>query len=314
MDIGRIFSRSIELMWRYKFLWIFALVMGLTSGAAGGGGSPNFNYQFGSGDNPLRDFRVEPALIGLAVLLGLVMLVLWLVLFFYFRFVSRGAMVDTVRGVENQENPELRDAWKSGRKFYTRLLGLGALVNLPLMLFSVLVILLGFIPLFAGIGRLRGGDLMGRDMVGFWITGLLAICCSVLCVFLITFIIHPLYEMSVRAIVLEDLSVREGLRRGIQRTRERLGDVLVVYLLLIGARFGYGMLTAIVAIPVGAVLFAGALALSRTNFNALILAALIGAIPLWLLFGALEGVFQLFESNVWTEAYLTMDKPKETAA
>lgn len=305
MDIGPIFTRSLELMWKYKFLWVFALVMGLTSVGAS---TPNVSYQFNRADNPFTNLRVEPTVLVVAACFGLVMFVLWLVLFFYFRFVARGALVDTVRAIEQQENPVPRDAWQSGRKFYARLLGLGFLVNVPLILASGVLIVVGLIPLLGVLRsqtRAGSGDL---DLTAFWISSALAFCCALVCVVVLGIVIHPLYEMAVRAIVLEDLSVREGLRRGVARAREQLGNVLVVYLLLIGARFGYGMLTAIVALPVSAIVFFSALGLLQGNWNALILLGLLAAIPLWLLFGALEGIFQLFESNVWTEAYLTMER------
>lgn len=309
MDIGRIVSRSLELMWKYKFLWVFALVMGLTSAGASG---PNLSYQFNGGDNPFNSFYIDPVVIVIAACFGLVLFAAWLILFFYFRFVSRGALVDTVRAVENQENPTLRDAWQSGRKFYARLLGLGFLVNVPLALVSMVVLFLGFVPLIAAIvAQTNARGLSGREFAPYWITAAFAFCCALLCVVVLGVVIHPLYEMAVRAIVLEDLSVRDGLRRGIQRARAQLGNVLVVYIVLIGARFGYGMLAAAVMIPIGALMFFVALGLFPGNWNALLILGLLAAIPLWLLVGALEGVFQLFESNVWTEAYLQMES-KET--
>lgn len=309
MDIGRIFSRSLELLWKLKFLWIFGLVMGLTSG--GGGGNANTNFQTDSFNTQFGNVQIEPAVIGIAIVFGLVLLILALVLFFYFRFVSRGALVATVRDVEAGGAPALRDAWQHGRTFYTRLLGLGFLVNVPLIFVSICVILAGLIPLFGVLinqGRLDG--VRAQDLVPQWIGAALVICCAVLFLILLNFVIHPLYEFAVRAIVLEDMRVVAGLKQGIQRARENLGNVVIVYLLLIGARIGYGILVAIVAIPIGLVLVFGALAILQMNLNALIILGLIVALPLWLLFGAIEGVFQIFESNVWTEAYLSLlNKP-----
>ncbi len=313
MDIGRLLTRSLELMWRYKFLWLFALVMGLTSAGVSG---PNVTGPFNRADNPVPNFHVEPFVAVIAVLFGVIALAVWALLVFYFRFIARGAMVDTVRAVEAQEKPTLRDAWQSGRKFYARLLGLGLLVNVPLALASVGLILLGLLPFIgAFIARRDLDGLSGRALAPYWITGVLAFCGALACVLAAGVVIHPFYEMAVRAIVLENLSVRAGLRRGIQRVREQLGNVLLVYLLLMGARLGYGMVVAIVTIPFGFVMALGALSLWRGDLNALILLGLAAALPLWLLFGALEGVFQLFESNVWTEAYLTLaPRDSETTA
>lgn len=304
MDIGHLFTRSLELMWRYKFLWLFAFVMGLTSA---GVRTPDLAGSFNRPLNPITNFRIEPFVLGLAVVFGAVMLAVWALLVFLFRFIARGAMVDTVRAAEAQTEPTLRDAWQSGRKFYTRLLGLGLLVNAPLALVSVSLILLGLLPFIGVILAQRNADGLGaRALAPFWISGFLAFCGALACLAILSVVIHPFYEMAVRAIVVEDLSVRAGVQRGIQRVRAQVGNVLTVYLVLIGARFGYGMVVGLVSIPFGAVIALGVFGLWYDNLNALFLMGLAAAPFLWLFFGALEGVFQLFESNVWTEAYLTM--------
>lgn len=306
MDVGHTFARSLELLWKYKFLWLFGLVMGLTSVGANFG--PNSNFRFNASDNPFTNQRVEPAVIILAVIVGLIFFVLGLVLFFYFRFVARGALVATVRDVEAQSTPTLRDAWKNGRTFYARLLGLGFLVNLPLVLVSIIVILVAFIPLLSLFVSARGNFPGSPDqgLAALGIAGVLAICCAVLCIVLLNVIVHPLYEFAVRAIVVQNLSVREGLRHGIQHARENLGTVIIVYLLLIGARIGYFLLAAIISIPIGLIVAVGMFGILQANVNALIILLLVLAVPLWLLAGAIEGVFQIFESNVWTETYLAL--------
>ncbi|HZQ08074.1 MAG TPA: hypothetical protein VFD70_15935, partial [Anaerolineae bacterium] len=254
MDVGRIFSRSIELIWKFKFLWLFGFVMALTGG--GLGGNANFRGTTGFNNPSLNQApQIQPAVIGFAVIVGLVFFLVWLVLFFYFRFVSRGALVSSVRDIEGQGTATLRGAWDEGRRFYSRLLGLGFLVNVPLVLFTILVIIVAFIPLIGLIASSGGqfNDTTGRALATLGITGILAICCGILCVVLVSLVVHPLYEFAVRAIVLEDLHVMDGIRRGIQQARENLGNVIVVYLILIGARLGWGVATAILFIPIGLV-------------------------------------------------------------
>jgi hypothetical protein len=311
MDIGRIFSRSLEVGWKYRVLWLFALVMGLTSL----GGGTNFNYSFNGANNPFTGQSVAPLVIALAVLVGLILFVIWLALVFYFRFVARGALVATVRDIEAQVNPTLREAWRNGRTFYTRLLGLGLLVNVPLALVTIVLILLGFVPLIGVLmAQIGARGLQVQNFAGAWIAAALAICCAIVFVMVLHLAIHPLYEIVARTIVFHDVSVREGIRQGLARARQNLGDVLVVYLLLIGARIGYGLVTAIVVAPVGLVLVLGSLALLREDLNVMILLGLMLALPLWLLFGALEAVFQLFEANVWTETYLALEEKTRTTA
>ncbi len=312
MDAGRIFSRALELMGKYKFLWLFGLILGLTGGGAGSG---NLNFRGGGDGMPFVNGRVEPALIGIAALVGVLVLLVGLVLFFYFRFVARGALVCAVRDIEAQGATTLADAWSGGRTFYSRLLGLGFLVNVPLVLFSIVLIAIAIVPLLGLIlsAVSNRGEPPTALFAGLGVVGFFAICFAVLCLVVVYVVIHPLYEFAVRAIVLEDLHVREGLQRGIERARQNLGHVVVVYLLLIGARIGWGLITAILWLPfvfLGFLFVGGALSL---DVNVLIVLGLLAAVPLWLLFGAVEGLFQTFESNVWTEAYLGLLGKPETA-
>lgn len=317
MDVGRILSRSLELLWKHKFLLVFGFVMGLTGGA---GGNASGRGDFGAGTDaftptPFQNLRIEPGVIIAAVVVGLVLLLLWAILFFYVRFVSRGALVSGVREIEEHGSSSLREAWKDGRTYYARLLGLGFLVNVPLALGTLVIFALAFIPFIGLLISTRGqlGDAARAFPIVLGLTGILAICAAVGCVLLVHLVVHPLYELAVRAIVLEDLHVREGIKRGIAQARANAGNVILVYVALVGARIAWALVTAVIAIPVVLVLVLAVFGLMQTDLNAVILLVLIALIPLWLLFGAVEGVFQTFESNVWTEAYLSLLK-KEPAA
>lgn len=317
MDVGRILSRSLELLWKHKFLLVFGFVMGLTGGA---GGSANGRGNIGTGTDsfnpaPFQNLRIEPGVIIAAVLVGLVLFLVWAVLFFYVRFVSRGALVSGVREIEERGTATLREAWNGGRTFYTRLLGLGFLVNVPLALGTILLLVVAFVPFFGVLLSTRGrlDDAVRAFPIVLGLTGILAICGAVVCVVLVNLVVHPLYELAVRAIVLEDLHVREGIKRGIARARANPGNVILLYVALMGARIAWALVTAVVAIPVLLVLLFAVFGLMRTDLNAVILLVLIALIPLWLLFGAIEGVFQTFESNVWTEAYLSLLKKEQAA-
>jgi hypothetical protein len=305
MDVGRLFSRSIELLWKFKFLLLFGIVMGLT------GGGLQFNYSFNRNsfaDSPFRNgFSLEPGVLVIGLCFFLVLVLVWLILFFYFRFVARGALVAAVRDVETQQTPTLRTAWGEGRTFYTRLLGLGFLVNVPLILVSILLVGLALVPALSLILSTRGRVESPTALFSaLGIASILGICCAILFIVALSLVVHPLYEFAVRAIVVEDVGVREGLRRGVGQVRAHPGNVLLTYLLLIGARLGWGLVSAIVALPalfISLLAMGGALSI---DVNALVILLVILAVPLWLLIGAVEGIFQTFESNVWTEAYLAL--------
>lgn len=311
MDIGRILTRSLEISWKYKFLWLFAFIMALTAGRGFDSGFPsNSRFDTFSGSPFTGAPQVAPVVIGIAVLAGLILFIVWAVLTFYFRFVARGALVSSVNVIENGGTTNLREAWASGRTFYSRLLGLGLLVNVPFILFTIALILVAVVPIIGAIISASGqtSNSASGIFAAIGLTGLFAVCCAILCIVFLVLVIHPLYEFAVRAIVLDDMHVRDGIREGIRQVREHLGSVLLVYGILIGARVVWGIIVGVVTIPLALILFGVFGGAFRFDLNAVIIGVLVLAIPLWLVLGAVEGVFQLFESNMWTETYLALQK------
>src|SRR5438093_6151549 len=115
MDIGGVFSRSLQIAWRYKFLWVFGFVMALTGG--GGGGNASFRTGATNQNVPSAP-NLEPAMLAAIVVVGLCVFLIFLILAFYFRFVARGALVSAVRDIENGSAPTLGSAWRAGQSYY----------------------------------------------------------------------------------------------------------------------------------------------------------------------------------------------------
>jgi hypothetical protein len=319
MDIGRVFARSLEIAWRYKLLWVFGFVMALT----GGGGGNNFNYglnqsNFNRPIAPLTRPLVPPQ-VGAGVVIVLIafvacLFILYLILALYFRFVARGALVTSVRNIEKGITPTLGAAWREGHRYYGRLLGLGFLFLIPILIFTLLVLLIAFLPFIGSIVAIANqagrGQLTPNEIApiisGF--LGFLALaCCAIICILIVHLIIHPIYEFAVRGIVLEELGTFEGLARGYRRVRENLGAVALLYLVLIGARIGWSIVLAVFSLPIIFLLLAFTTAIGTTpSVEVIVLVALAIALPIGLIFVFLEGLFQVFESNAWTEGYLAL--------
>lgn len=322
MDIGAILTRAFQITWRNKALWLFGSLMALTSGG-GGGSSPggNFNFNIPSNQNPnlppapgqFPNFTQpdQTTLAGIGVLVCCLFLI-YLVLIFYVRFVARGALITGARDAEGGAKITIGGAWREGSKHYGRLLGLGVLVNLPLFIITVVLILIALIPIIPLImGAVSSGRAPDSQVIGQIIASvgalIILICCAVLVIVLLNLVIHPIYEFAARAIVLDGTGVTEGLSRGWQRFRANLGNVLVLYIALIGVRIGWGIVTFILAIPTF-LLLAGAMLAGFAAGNLPVL-ALIGiciGIPLVLVFVFIEGLAQTYENVVWTLGYASL--------
>ena len=71
IDIGKILKRAWHILWNYRILWIFGILLALThAGGSGGnsssgsGGNSNYNFN-GSNGNPGIDWNSSPFLRGL---------------------------------------------------------------------------------------------------------------------------------------------------------------------------------------------------------------------------------------------------------
>lgn len=312
MDIGRILSRSFEITRRFPVLWIFGFLLAI-SGGAGGGNSP-LSYSFDRRNlqipgQTLPDFRQPEtgtliAIAGAVACLGLI----WLVLLLYFRFMARGALISGVRDAEAGAPVALRTAWRGGQPHYLRLLGLGFLVNGPLVLGFFLLFAIALLPLIPLITTaVSSGGRSTPDVVAPIVGSSLllfgCICCLAVGFGLFTLVIHPIYELAARAIVLDTAGVVDGLRRGWRRFRDDLGNMLILYVALIAARIGWGIVGVLVALPlffvVGALFV---LALTMSQLVAVLVALLVG-IPVLLILAFFESLFQTFEGVAWTLAY-----------
>ena len=312
MDIGRIFSRALEISWRHKVLWVFGFIMALSGGARSFSGNLNFGTprQSQSAGTPNFDLSV---LLPFVIVMGLCLLILFLVLALYFRFVARGALVAAVRGIESGSVPSLGAAWREGRAYYARLLGLGFLVNVPLVLFSLVLIAIGVLPfvgaILAVVSRSSRGPVTGPDLfpqAGALVGALALLCCAIVVVLIVSLVIHPIYEFAVRAIVLENTRTIEGWSLGWRRLRANLGSVAGLYLLLIGSRIAWSIGVGIASVPLVLVMVGVIAAAANASPVAGILFAVGLGLPLIVLLAFLEGLFEVFESNVWTEGYLAL--------
>jgi hypothetical protein len=322
MDIGAILTRSFRISWRNKALWLFGFLMALSSGG-GGGSSPggNFNFNVPSNRNP----NLPPApgrfpnlnasdqatLAGIGVLVCCLLLV-YLVLVLYVRFIARGALITGARDAEAGSRITIREAWREGGKHYGRLLGLGVLVNLPLFIITLFLILIALVPLIplimsaASSGRTPDGQAVGQIIASAGAL-IILICCAIVVIALLNLVIHPIYEFAARAIVLDGAGVTEGLSRGWQRFRANLGNVLILYIALIGVRIGWGIVTFILALPTFLLLAGAMLAgFAAGNWPVLAVIGVCIGVPLVLVFVFIEGLAQTYENVVWTLGYASL--------
>jgi hypothetical protein len=348
MDQIKILKRALTITVNYRVLWVFGILLAIFAGGGGGGGNgggsgssggnstpgnggnPNFNWQDPfNGQNPFAELQKQltPEIINIAigVAIGLACLILVLTIIgTIVRYVSETALIRMVDQYENSgEKLTIREGFRLGwsraawRMFLMDLLT--GLVSLVIFLAALIIALL---PLLVWLTKSTPLQVLGTVLaVGLILLVVFATILAALALGLVVFFAR-------RVIALEDLGVIESLRRGYTLVKGRLGDIILMAVIM----FGVGILWALLMIPVTlaiivvaaviaglpALLVGGITGLFTQGVTPWIVAAIVGA-PIFLIVmiipGSLIGGWQqVFSSSAWTLTYrevLALAKTKE---
>jgi hypothetical protein len=335
MNHINILKRALALTINYRALWIFGILLAITTGSGissnGGGNSssssnsnpPTFNWQ-----NPFGEFHIPPEVtnmwLGIAIGLACLILVL-IVVGTIVRYVSETALIRMVDEHENSgEKLTVRQGFRLGwsRRAWKIFL-IDFLVGLGFIAIFLLMLALAALPLLVWLTQNTPLHVIGTVISAGLI--LLLVFAAILAALAITLILI----FARRVCALENLGVRDSLRRGYASVRQRLGDVILMGVMMFGIELVWGLATllAMLAVIVAAVLIAGLPALLVGSIASLfaqgttpwIVAAIVG-VPIFLIAviipGALIGGWrQVFSSNVWTLTYreaLALEQTKVT--
>ncbi|MEM5774171.1 MAG: hypothetical protein AAGU05_04150, partial [Anaerolineaceae bacterium] len=259
MDHIKILKRSWEILWHYRALWLFGIILAVTASGGFPNGS-NANYSFDSSDfqqfNPdwKWPFNFQPnfswdsnalggALVGGVIALVCVLLLLGLV-FTFLRFISITAAIRMVN--EHEETGEKRTVGQGFRMGWARaswrIFLIDLVVNIPLVIAALILLALAVSPLLLWATESRVAAVLGTvAAIGlFFLYVLLMIAVSVL--------VGIAMQMIYRVAALQNLGVFESIRVGIALVRKNLKDSLLMWLMLLGARIVYGIATLIVGV------------------------------------------------------------------
>jgi hypothetical protein len=334
MNHINILKRSLNITVNYRVLWIFGMLLALTSGGGGGnggggnggssnGGQSNFNWQNPFGEIPQIPTALTNTIIGIAIGLACVVLIL-IVAGTIARYVSETALIRMVDEHEKSgEKLTIRQGFGLGwSRAAWKMFLMDLLVGLSFMVALMLLLTLAALPLLVWLTKNTPLQILGTVISG----GLILL--VMFAVIIVGLAVSLVILFARRVCALEDLGVRASLRRGYEMVKGRLGDVILMGVMM----FGIGLLWALVTIPIilaivaAAALFGGLPALlvgSVVGFftsgaTPWIVAAIIG-VPLFLIAviitGALIGGWQkVFSSTAWTLTYreaLAMEQVKE---
>jgi hypothetical protein len=280
IDPVKILQRAWHILWNYRALWVFGLILALAAGGSfNGGGNNGVQYQTdGNGNGPdipppqsmqefFRDLGREldklfsqgipdanitgQALTAFLWVIGvfiLLMIVVGVVVAIA-RYVSETAVMRMVDEYESSSTRmTVREGFRLGwSRAAWRLFLINLIVNLPaILLFIVLVIAGTIIFLSVMNGNENFAAVSIVSMIGLVFTSI----CGVI---ILSIFLNLFRNFFWRAAALEDAGVGESLRRGFAMVREHWKSVGIMWLVMIGLGIAWivvSIIAFIVTIPV----------------------------------------------------------------
>ncbi|MCJ7737855.1 MAG: hypothetical protein MUQ10_11180 [Anaerolineae bacterium] len=335
-----ILKRAWRILWSYRVLWVFGIILALTAGGGSGGSSGGGSGSYGSyGD---RDFRFDAApeiqrelgemgeALGeffeqmftrgivpagiIALVAGLACLVLVLIVVSTIaRHVSENALIKLVDDYEETgEQHSLKEGIKIGwsqAAFRQWLISL--VITLPIVIAILVALVLSVTPALAWItGNTTAGIFGTVAAVGLFFLVILA-------AIVVGTVAGLVEKLAFRAAALEDLGVFPSIGRGIQLFRENLKDVGLMWLIMFGLGLAYTvlmipvvLLTLAVAVLVGGLVLVGVSGLAGLFLSQLtrwIVGGIIGGGAFFLVLIVpltfIGGLSEVYKSSVWTLAF-----------
>jgi len=337
MDHAKVLKRAWEIVWRYRVLWVFGVIVLLC--AAGYPGNPTIDLGDGNGyegasappwtggwlvlGEPFAE--VMPQIVAAwatvaGVILALVAALCCLAIILtiakvVFLYVGETALIRMVDDYE--ETGEKRGVREGFRLGWSR-------TALRLFVIDLLTRIPGFLMLF--VWFLLGAAIAGilflvRDGVVLKVIGAIAAIgvgfLAILASIVISVAISLLRPLIFRVCALEERGVIDSLRDGFDFVKAHLADTVIMWLIMIGVQIGW----VIVMIPVvlflllvGGVL-GGLAGVSVGGLSSLVFEGAIPwiagfgvGIPIFILVVAVPSVFlgglaEVFKSSVWTLTY-----------
>jgi hypothetical protein len=287
MDYGGLVKRALDIMWKFKYLWIFGFFVQFGSG--GGGGIGRLTDKFDGCELPVGDFFGRISLVGILIpliLIALVVFVLYVILY----VISQGGLIHCVSRIESGEKPALRDGWNAGVANFWRILGI-AVVMIISVLAAILLSLGPFIALII-INKVLG---LLSAMVFIPLFMVLIAAISLISIY------------AYRVCITESKGVFDSITSGWGMLTSNLGKSLIVALISIGSTIVY----VIGFLIVGLFLALPFIVLGAIN---LFLGVALGVIVGLIYIAVTSGAWGAYIDSFWTLAFLEMKKlkPEET--
>jgi hypothetical protein len=305
MDPVKILKRAWHILWSYRALWVFGLILALTAGASSGGsgnsgtrfsGNDKQTYQPENVPDAIQQFQQEMdrvfnqgsekldfahgelnAILWVVGIFVLIMVIIGIVMTFA-RYVSETAVIRMVDEYESTDTKmSVREGFRIGwSRTSWRLFLINLIISLPAILLVLVLIATGFGFYFAT----QNGNFQPT-----WASLIPVIGVAFLLIFVVAILsigLHLLRQFVWRVSALEDVGVQESFSRGWALVRENWRSVGLMWLVMIGLGIAWAIASIILFIVTIPILIA-----------TVIIGVIVAIVPALLL----VGLFSLFLST-----------------
>lgn len=338
MDVSRMVTHAFEVVRRHRALWILGLLWVLVGGGGtggGGGGANVFQYsvdgdeasqpwsgqgdfgRFGPEMERLRDHlaAIEPGQWIAIAVACCTLIVLLVIVTTIVRYVLQTGIFRALDHLDAYGiAPSVRGAWREGWNVRTwRPFVQNLIVDIPFAIAIVAGLAVSALPVLLGV--------LAEDRSGtFPVASAIAACCMfcgwMLIAVVIGAVLGVLKELWWRAAVLDDQDFLTAMGTGWRLARTHVGDVFLLWLVMIGVGILYMFLTIAVVIAAALLtaLVAGVPAYLIYQSTGGLAWPLVWGIPVGLVTFVVpmllvSGLYLVFRASVWTQAYRALAGP-----
>lgn len=318
MDYTKIFYQTWNVLRRSWVIWAIgcvALSLGVLSNVLSRlGGRWAISHLILSG--PGMANQLETWLLALAqplpIVGGLLLFMVWFLLIWVVMTIGEGGMIHAAAASHHGRSARFRESLAAGWRLLVPFVAIDTVVFFPLFVLLLVIMLIGAAALFISIiWGVQSGEVTAF-ILPLIIGGGIALLLSFL-LLPATLLTMTFRSLAFRAAALHNLGVRESIQHTWQLIREKTGPVVVITALIFGLSYLFGMVSAIVIIPLS-------LLEGMPNFNAItsapgpdvffspltVIAILLNGIATY----GSQVLATVVTSTFWTVGYLGLTKEK----
>lgn len=301
-NLGEVLTTSWKTIWKHKVLWVFGILASFArgGGGGGGGGGGNSGYQTGSGNAP---FPIEQFGQGMEQVVQFIEQNLWIIiagvviiilLSFLLYAVGMMGRIGLIKGVYKVENGAqalaFGELWSESIPYFWRIFGMNFLIGLafavilvPLVLFGVFTAGVGFICIL-----------------------------PLLCILIpISWVLAVVMAQAQPAIVLENLGILAGLKRGWQIVKTNVVNFIVLALVV---GIGGVIIGIVIALPIILSVLPIFIGMNTLNESLTPVYIALACCALYLpVIIFLNGILTAYIQSVWTLTFLRLTNSPEDA-